>query len=123
MQKSNKYIVQLIYNIFKWTYILITQALQTIVLVVIAIYHDKIFEFALLVVGYQIGRSIFGETYHAKTLLTCTIVSALVFGVTTACVPSTKISLILQIILGVAIAFVMWWIEFRRKEVEVTNNE
>lgn len=110
-------------NILKWAYILIVQSLQTVVIASIAIYYDRLYEFVFIVIGYQIGRTAFGRSYHAPTLIVCTVISALAFGLACAIVPTSKTSLIIQAILGVSIAYIMWLVEVIRIKIRGESHE
>ncbi len=104
-------------NIFKWAYIITVQSMQTIVLASIALYFDRLYEFILIVIGFQIGKAALGETYHAATMITCTLISGVLFAIACAIVPTSQTSLIMQATIGVGMAFLLSVIEHYRKKI------
>lgn len=111
IQETIKKNENLIKNILKCIYVPSTIIMQTSILFSIALLLKKPWEFGMLAFGFFPSRIAFHRTYHAKTLIGCTVISSIVFGTACAIVPTTHASLILQGIFGAAIAFSMWLIE------------
>lgn len=124
MQDNKKQFNETLKNILKSIYIITTQTLQTIVIASVAIYFGKFVEFLWMAIGFHIGRAAItcdkqhNKTYHAPTLLTCTVLSATLFGMMCAIVPTTKQSLIIQSIFGVGLAYLMWLVEYIRERLK-----
>lgn len=88
-------------------YIIVTQCWQLAGVVVIAIYNDRPWECLFLFIGFKIGQKFFGKTYHAPTMMLCTLITWVTFYFMTAALPSFHISYTLPCVFGVVLAFAL----------------
>ena len=86
------------------------QLIQTIGVVVIAVFNDAFPELAFFLIGFFFTRSFLGETFHLHSTVMCTTFTWTSFFIITALVPSIYISVFLCIILGCLMAAYMHYI-------------
>jgi accessory gene regulator protein AgrB len=86
---------------------IITQFWQLAGVVVISLYNNRPRECLFLLIGFWIGRRFFGDTYHAPTMVICTIITWVTFYFLTSGVPSFHISITMPCIFGVLLAFAL----------------
>lgn len=104
--KINKKLLHKIISTFIRVFLTLTiQIFQVVVIGGYAIYIERPFEFIFIFVGFQVGRSINKQNYHAVTVGACTVISLVSFGITCKIVPDIGTSLIIQMPMGAALAF------------------
>ena len=92
------------------------QLVQTIGVVVIAIFNDAFPELAFFLIGFFFTRSFLGETYHLNSTVMCTTFTWVSFFIITALIPSIYISVVLCIILGCLMSAYMHYIVVKEEE-------
>ena len=88
-------------------FVIITQGWQAFGIIVIAIYNNRPWECLFIFVGFVIGRKFFGETYHAPTLIICTLITWVTFYFLTSAVPNFRISITIPCIFGISLAYIL----------------
>lgn len=92
------------------------QLIQTIGVVVIAVFNDAFPELAFFLIGFFFTRSFLGETFHLHSTVMCTTFTWTSFFIITALVPSIYISVFLCILLGCLMATYMHYIVVKDEE-------
>ena len=90
---------KMIENIIFYGITIPIQLVQTIGVVVIAIFNDAFPELAFFLIGFFFTRSFLGETYHLNSTVMCTTFTWVSFFIITALIPSIYVSVFLCIIL------------------------
>jgi len=101
-------------------WVIILQFWQLAGVVGIAIYNDRPFECLFLLIGFWVGRHFFDTTYHAPTMVICTLLTWGTFYFLTAGVPSFHVSFTITTLFGISLAFVLYiiseYLEGRKKD-------
>ena len=94
-------------NILYVITVIIVQGWQSLGVVVIAILNDRPWECLFIFIGFVMGRSLFGSSYHAKSVIVCTLITWTVFYFLTSSVPSFKVSITIPCILGLSVSYML----------------
>lgn len=107
---------KMIENIIFYGITIPIQLVQTIGVVVIAIFNDAFPELAFFLIGFFFTRSFLGETYHLNSTVMCTTFTWVSFFIITALIPSIYVSVFLCIILGCLMSAYMHYIVVKEEE-------
>ena len=107
---------QLIENIIFYGITVPIQLIQTIGVVVIAVFNDAFPELAFFLIGFFFTRSFLGETFHLHSTVMCTTFTWTAFFIITALIPSIYVSVFLCIILGCLMSAYMHYIVVKEEE-------
>lgn len=90
-----------------WVFIAITQVVQTIGVVAIALLYGKLQEIIVIYLSFIVGRYVLKESYHSKNLITCTIVTWLLMFFLISSVPTSEIGVGFAIIYGSGLSLIL----------------
>ena len=92
---------------FKIFIVLLSVTQLTIVGTVCYFINNTTYQFAIIFVSFVIMRHVFGKSYHADSVLTCTVLSCFVFLLATKLVYPSYITILFNVIIGCLIAYIM----------------
>ena len=94
-------------KIFFTIFVIVTQALQFLVVYSIAFLNDHVIEFLFIFLSFQFNRMVFGKSYHADKLSKCTLMTIVIFYFLTSGVFSLNISIFSAPLFGVYLSYVL----------------
>ncbi len=103
-------LTKIIENIIFYGITVPLQLIQTLGVVLIAIFNNAFAELSFFLIGFFFTRSILGETFHLNSTITCTTSTWIIFFVITSLIPSIYVSVFLCIILGSLVATYLHYI-------------
>ena len=92
-------------------FVIVVQLIQFALVYFVAFANNRIIEFLIIFLSFQLNRSIFGKSYHADELSKCTLLSIVVFYFLVRGVIPVNISIFLPPLFGLYLSFILYKVE------------
>lgn len=112
-------------KIIFWIVMISIQLFQMTGVILISYLNNKIFEAVCIYIGMVVGRICFRKSWHADSLIVCTLATWGVYYFLTCGTLPTNISIFCSIILGFGLSYVLYvlavWKEKVNTEITINN--
>lgn len=101
-----------------YSIVVTVQLIQLSCVVAIAVINDAVFEFVGLYLGLITGKIVFKKSWHAKSILVCSLLTFVIFFFLTRTALPPNISITCSFLLGIVFAYVLYLLSELEERVD-----